>query len=89
MESIATSLLTSALKAAAFIALPVVVTVALVGVVVGILQTLVQVQDQNVAFAPKLMAVAIFVWLAGGSGLALLVAVLVDAIHELPSLSHA
>lgn len=89
MESIAISLMTQSLNTAALIALPVVIAVALVGVVIGILQTVVQVQDQNVAFAPKLMVVALMISLAGPAALAFVRTLFVIAIKTLPDLARS
>ena len=69
MEGIALTLYAAALKDAALLSLPIVGVVAAIGVVVGIVQTVVQVQDQNVAFAPKLIAVAVIVGAGGPAGL--------------------
>jgi flagellar biosynthetic protein FliQ len=88
MESIAVSLMTQALRTAALIAMPAVIVVALVGVVIGILQTLVQVQDQNVAFAPKLGTIALLVSFAGPAAFALLETLLVGAIQALPEIAR-
>lgn len=89
MESIAISLMTESLDTAALIALPLVIAVALVGVVIGILQTVVQVQDQNVAFAPKLVAVALIVSFAGPAALAVIRTLFVIAIRTLPELARS
>ena len=89
MEGIAASLMTQALQTAALISLPAVIAVALVGVVVGILQTVVQVQDQNVAFAPKLVTVALLASFAGSAAFGMLRALLVIAIQALPGLARA
>jgi len=89
MESIAISLMSESLRTAALIALPAVAAVALVGVIIGILQTLVQVQDQNVAFAPKLMAIALLASYAGPAAFALIKTLLVVAIRTLPEIARA
>ena len=88
MESIAISLMTQALRTAALIAMPAVIVIALVGVGIGILQTLVQVQDQNVAFAPKLGTIALLVSIAGPAAFALLEALLAQAIQALPEIAR-
>jgi len=89
MESIAASLMTQALQAAELIALPAVIVVAIIGVVIGILQTVVQVQDQNVAFAPKLVAVALLAAFAGPAAFAMLRMLLAIVIQALPELARA
>ena len=89
MESIALTLFAAALKDAALLALPVVGVVAIIGVVLGIVQTVVQVQDQNVVFAPKLAAVACMIAAMGPAGLDALRALFTLTIHLLPRLAHA
>ena len=73
MEDASIHLLIAALQTALLLALPMVAAVALIGVVVGIAQTIFQVQDQNVAFLPKLIGVALIVTIAGSPALALIV----------------
>jgi flagellar biosynthetic protein FliQ len=86
MEKAALLLFAAALKTAMVIALPIVALVAVVGVLVGTVQTIVQIQDQNVSFAPKLLIVA-FVFAAGGpEALALLERLLSMVIASLPQL---
>jgi flagellar biosynthesis protein FliQ len=88
METVALTLYAAALKDAALLALPIVGAVAAVGVVVGILQTIVQVQDQNVAFAPKLAAVALIIAAGGPAALDVLRQLLLLALHTLPRLAQ-
>jgi len=80
MERLVLALFVEALRTAAVLALPIVTVVALIGVLVGVAQTLVQVQDQNVAFAPKLAAVAALAAAAGPAAFAMLEALLVQAV---------
>ena len=68
-----------ALETALVLCIPMVAAVAGTGVVVGAAQTIVQVQDQNVAFLPKLLVVALMLTVAGATGLAVLVE-LFDAV---------
>ena len=89
MEALALTLMTAALRSAAIIALPAVVSVAAVGVAIGIVQTIVQVQDQNVSFAPKLAVVALLAWFAGPIAFDLLRALLLMSIGSLPALASA
>jgi len=79
MERLAAQLMGVALEAALLIALPLVAAVALVGIAAGVAQTLVQVQDQNVSFLPKLLAVAALIAFGGAPGLAVLVALFRNA----------
>ena len=88
MEGPALTLMADALRSTALIALPAVVVVAVVGVVIGIAQTVVQVQDQNVAFAPKLAAVALLAWVVGPLAFDILRALLITSIDSLPALAH-
>jgi flagellar biosynthesis protein FliQ len=89
METVALTLYAAALKDAAVLALPIVGVVAAVGVVVGVLQTIVQVQDQNVAFAPKLGAVALIIAAGGPAALDILRELLLLALHALPRLAQS
>jgi flagellar biosynthetic protein FliQ len=89
MEGLALSIFHEALRTAVMLMLPVVGAVALVGIVIGIIQTIVQVQDQNVSFAPKIAVVAVLALVAGPVGLAALQALLADAVALLPRLANA
>jgi len=89
MEGIALSLFVAALRDAALLSLPIVGIVAAIGVGVGIVQTIVQVQDQNVAFAPKLAAVAVIIGASGPAALELLRALFVLVIEALPGLGRS
>lgn len=88
LQDTAIALFTEALKTAAIVALPVVCGVAVLGVVIGLVQTIVQVQDQNVAFAPKLAAVAGIVAIFGPAALGLLSRLLETAAEAMPRLAH-
>jgi len=65
--------MTTALQTALVLSLPLIAAVALIGVITGIAQTVVQIQDQNISFLPKLIGVAFIVAIAGTPALALLV----------------
>lgn len=86
MEETAVRLFVMALEVALLLAVPLVAVVALVGIVIGVLQTVVQVQDQNVSFLPKLMAVAAVLSLGGATGLSLLVRLMANALAVLPEM---
>jgi flagellar biosynthesis protein FliQ len=73
MDHAALHMLVKALETAMLLCLPAVACVAVTGVVVGVAQTIVQIQDQNVSFLPKLVAVALLLAIAGAPALALLV----------------
>jgi flagellar biosynthetic protein FliQ len=89
MEGLALSIFHEALRTAVMLMLPVIGAVAAVGIVLGIIQTIVQVQDQNVSFAPKIAIVAMLALLAGPAGLAALQTLLTDAVALLPRLANA
>lgn len=80
-------LLTRALETAALLTLPLVALVAVIGVVVGLVQTIVQIQDQNVSFLPKLAAVVFIAAVAAGPALALLRNLFAAAAASLPRLA--
>jgi flagellar biosynthetic protein FliQ len=86
MEETAVRLFVMALEVALLLAVPLVAVVALVGIVIGVLQTVVQVQDQNVSFLPKLMAIAAVLSLGGATGLSLLARLMVNALAALPKM---
>lgn len=88
MESAALGLFTTALRDAVVLALPVVIVVAAIGVLMGVLQTIVQLNDQNVAFAPKLIAVAIAAAIGGGPALALLASLFEQVVGALPAIAR-
>lgn len=79
-------LFVKAMLTALLLTLPAVALVAAVGVVVGMLQTIFQVQDSNVSFFPKLVAVACLAATAGLPALALLRDLTIVAIRSLPHL---
>jgi type III secretory pathway component EscS len=78
----ATHLMVTAMHVVLLLALPIVAAVAATGVVVGMIQTIFQVQDQNVSFLPKLLVVATLVTIAGVPALALLEALFATAVME-------
>ena len=84
----AQALLAAAMKTAALIALPAVAVVAAIGVAVGIAQTIVQVQDQNVSFLPKLVAVGMMAVAFGGLALAALAALFQEIGRALPAMAR-
>ncbi|HZV78159.1 MAG TPA: flagellar biosynthetic protein FliQ [Candidatus Binatus sp.] len=86
MESTATHLLMRALQTIILIAIPCVAAVAVTGILTGAVQTIVQVQDQNVAFLPKLLVVALLIALAGLPALMLLVQLLHAVASALPTM---
>jgi flagellar biosynthesis protein FliQ len=89
MPAAAQSLFVDAMQTAALIAMPAVALIACIGIAVGIAQTVVQIQDQNVSFFPKLAAVA---WVAAALGpfaLAMLVQLFDTVVRALPVLARA
>jgi flagellar biosynthetic protein FliQ len=89
MSTVAQSLFVAAMQAAALIAMPVVALVGSIGIAVGIVQTVVQVQDQNVSFFPKLAAVAWAAAVFGPAAFAVLVDLFEVVAHALPALARA
>lgn len=85
----AQALFAAAMRTAALLAVPVVSVVACIGVAVGIVQTVVQVQDSNISFLPKLVAVGAMTAALGPAALALLIALFDDIVRALPSLARA
>ena len=73
MEHAAVHLMARALQMTLVLTVPIVGAVAIVGVVTGAIQTVVQVQDQNISFLPKLLVVALLVTVSGVAALAMLI----------------
>ena len=88
MENVAIGLFAVALRDAALLSLPIVGIVAAIGIVVGVIQTIVQVQDQNVAFAPKIAAVAAAIAAGGPAALDVLRDLLLLVVGELPRIAR-
>ena len=76
-----------ALQTAMVLALPVVAAVACVGIVVSLVQTVLGIQDQNISFGPKIIAVAVMVGIGGLPGMAMLARLLLVAIASLPRIA--
>ncbi len=76
-----------AFRTALFLCAPIIVAVCFIGIAMGVLQTIVQVQDQNVAFAPKLLVLAVVIAVGAPSALAVLEQLLTSVIRALPSLA--
>jgi flagellar biosynthetic protein FliQ len=89
MPTIAQSLFVNAMQVAAMIAMPAVALVACVGIAVGIVQTVVQIQDQNVSFFPKLAAIGAAAAVLGPAALAVLVDLFEIVARALPALARA
>jgi flagellar biosynthesis protein FliQ len=89
MPAVILELFQSAVDTTVLIVLPIVAGVAGVGIVVGMLQTIVQVQDQNVSFAPKFIAVAIAATLFGPAAFSLLVSLMTKVIASLSIVARA
>jgi len=84
VQAAALALFVKALVTALLLTLPLVGAVALIGVLMGVAQTIFQVQDQNVAFFPKLLGVAALAIVAGVPAAALLRALMLAAIASIP-----
>ena len=89
MPDIAQSLFATAMQIAALIVMPAVALVACIGIAVGIVQTVVQIQDQNVSFFPKLVAIAGAAVMLGPAALAALVDLFQIVARALPALARA
>lgn len=89
MPAIAQSLFVAAMQTAALIAMPAVALVGCIGIGVGIVQTVVQVQDQNVSFFPKLIALAWAAAVFGPAAFAALVGLFEVVARDLPALARA
>jgi flagellar biosynthetic protein FliQ len=89
MPAVAQSLFVIAMQTAALIAMPAVALVAAIGIAIGIVQTVVQIQDQNVSFFPKLAAIAAAATVLGPTALAVLVDLFEVVAHALPALARA
>ena len=66
--------------------LPLVCTIALTGVVISLLQTAFGIQDQNIAFAPKIAVIALLIATVGENALGALVHLLTAVFAGLPRL---
>jgi flagellar biosynthetic protein FliQ len=89
VQAVAQSLFVTAMQTAALIAMPAVALVACVGIAVGVVQTVVQIQDQNVSFFPKLAAIAAAAAVLGPVALAALVDLFEIVARALPALARA
>lgn len=87
MDGAATALLIEALATAILLTVPAISVVAGIGVVVGVLQTIFQIQDSNVSFLPKFVAVAAVAIIGGPPALALVRDLIVNVAHALPRLA--
>ena len=84
----ALALFDQAFRVTLLLALPIIGVVGAVGVVMGLLQTIVQIQDQNVAFGPKVAALAVLLSVGGMAGLRLLELLLQSVVQLLPLLAR-
>jgi len=89
MPAIAQSLFVAAMQTAALLVMPAVALVACVGIAVGIVQTVVQIQDQNISFFPKLAVIAAAATVLGPAALAVLVELFEIVARALPALARA
>jgi len=86
MADVANSLYIQTMQTALVLAIPVVVVVGFVGVVVSFAQTILGIQDQNLSFGPKIMAVAVILAAGASPAVTLLAQLLIAAIAALPHL---
>lgn len=89
MPAAAQSLFIDAMQTAALIAMPVVAFIACIGIGIGAVQTIVQIQDQNISFFPKLAAVAWAAAMLGPFALSILVQLFDTIARSLPALARA
>jgi flagellar biosynthesis protein FliQ len=87
MTDVANSLYIQTMQTALALVIPVVVVVGLVGVFVSLAQTVVGIQDQNLSFGPKIVALAMILVAGASPAVALLVHLLLAAIAALPHLA--
>lgn len=87
MTGTAVALFVKALFAAMLLSLPAIGLVAAIGIVVGLVQTIFQIQDQNVSFFPKLVAIAALAVAAGPLAIEVLRTLLVAVVAALPRLA--
>ena len=87
MTSAVLQLAEQSLRTALVLSMPLILGVGLVGVLMGLLQTIVQVQDQNVSFAPKFLAIVVLLAIGGPIGLAILQSLLLQVMLLLPALA--
>lgn len=87
MAAAAIALFTKALVTAMLLCLPAIALVAIIGITVGLAQTIFQIQDQNVSFFPKLVAIVVLAAAAGSPAIELLRELLAAAVAVLPKLA--
>jgi flagellar biosynthesis protein FliQ len=87
MADVANSLYIQTMQTALALAIPVVVVVGCVGIVVSLAQTIVGIQDQNLSFGPKIVALAVMLAAGASPAIALLDRLLVASIAALPHLA--
>ena len=87
MADVANSLYIQTMQTALALAIPVVIVVGCVGVVVSLAQTIVGIQDQNLSFGPKIVALAVILAAGASPAVTLLVHLLLAAIAALPHLA--
>ena len=87
MTDVANSLYIQTMQTALALVIPVVVVVGLVGVFVSLAQTVVGIQDQNLSFGPKIVALAMILAAGASPAVALLAHLLRAAIAALPHLA--
>ena len=79
-------LYTLAMRVTLELALPVLGAIALTGVVISLVQTAFGIQDQNVAFTPKIVVIAVMMAWLGAPAFAALLHLLVTTCRGLPRL---
>ena len=84
-----TALFDQAFRVTLLLSLPVILMVGGIGIAMGLLQTILQIQDQNVSFAPKILALSLLIAVAGMTGLEALQTLLQTVMQLAPVLARA
>lgn len=87
LADIAYSLYFQTMQTSLALSIPVVAVIGCVGVIVSLAQTLVGIQDQNISFGPKIVALAVMIAAGGSAAMMLLARLLLAVIAALPRLA--
>jgi flagellar biosynthesis protein FliQ len=87
VADVAYSLYIQTMQTSLTLAIPVVAVIGCVGVIVSLAQTIVGIQDQNISFGPKIVALAAMIAFGGSAAFVLLARLLLAVIAALPRLA--
>jgi flagellar biosynthesis protein FliQ len=87
VADVAYSLYIQTMQTSLTLAIPVVAVIGCVGVIVSLAQTIVGIQDQNISFGPKIVALAAMIAFWGSAAFVLLARLLLAVIAALPRLA--